>query len=238
MLQWQHAANWNAPMTLALVAAMAVELEPVRGAAQAAELERRLDQPIYRGRIGARDVVLAELGMGKVRAAAVTQALIERHGVSQLILFGSAGAVNPGYDVGTVIVGRQLIQHDFSLLSGTAMLGWGRDWVHADEQLSAQLLAAGRRLGMPVVPGRIVTGDQPVALDEFRTRLWTEFRADCVEMEGAAVALVCKLNGVPFAVARGLSDRADGQAVHAFRQNIRDVSQAVAKLVVECVRAL
>ena len=118
------------------------------------------------------------------------------------------------------------------------MLGWGRDWVHADEPLSAQLLAAGRRLGMPVVPGRIVTGDQPVAHDESRQRLWADYRADGVEMEGAAVAMVCQLNGVPFAVARGLSDRADGQAVHAFRQNIRDVSQAVAKVVIECVRAL
>ncbi len=225
-------------MTLALVAAMAVELEPVREAAHAAALERRLAQPIYGGRIGAHDLVLAELGMGKVRAAAVTQALIERHGVSRLILFGSAGAVNPKHAVGTVIVGRQLIQHDFGLLSKRALLGWGRGWVHADARLSAQMLAAGRRLGLPVVAGRIVTGDQSIAHDETRRWLWTEFRADCVEMEGAAVAMVCKLNGVPFAVARGLTDRADGQAVHAFRRNIRDVSQSVAHLVVECVRAL
>ena len=225
-------------MTLALVAAMTVELEPMRAAAQATELERRLDQPIYRGRIGAHDMVLAELGMGKVRAAAVTQALIERHGVSRLILFGSAGAVNPKHAVGTVIVGRQLIQHDFSLLSKRALLGWGRDWVHADERLSAQLLAAGRRLGTPVAHGRIVPGDQPIARDETRHWLWTKFRADCVEMEGAAVAMVCRLNGVPFAVARGLTDRADEQAVRSFRRRIRDVSQIVANLVVECVRAL
>ncbi|MBI5877369.1 MAG: 5'-methylthioadenosine/S-adenosylhomocysteine nucleosidase [Chloroflexi bacterium] len=238
MLQWQYAITPDAAMTLALVAAMAIELEPARKAARAVEDSRPLGQAVYCGRIGAHDVVLAETGMGKVRAAAVTQALIERYGISRLIMFGSAGAVNPKHDVGTIIVGRQLIQHDFSLFSGRAMLGWGRDWVPADKRLSAQLLAAGKRLGLPVAPGRIVTGDQPVAHDETRQRLWSEFRADCVEMEGAAVAMVCHLNGVPFAIARGLTDRADAQAVRAFRRRIRDVSKQVAGLAVECVRGL
>lgn len=227
-------------MTLALVAAMAVELEPARKAARAVEIaeSRPAGQTIYRGRIGAHEVLLAETGMGKVRAAAVTQALIDRHGATRLIMFGSAGAVNPKHDVGTIIIGRQLIQHDFSLFSGRAILGWGRDWVPADKVLSARLTAAGKRLGLPVTPGRIVTGDHPVAHDETRHRLWTDFRADGVDMESAAFAMVCHLNGVPFAVARGLTDRADEQAVSAFRRRIRDVAKQVSALAVECVRGL
>lgn len=222
-------------MTIALLAAMTVELAPLLRAADAVEVERRLQQPIYRGRLGGQEVVLAELGMGKVRAAATLQAVLERYPVSAVIHFGSAGAVNPKFDVGQLIVGKQLIQHDFGLLSKRALLGWGRDWVKADEPLSGQLLAAGRRLGQPIALGRIVTGDQSIAHNETRHRLWTKFRADCVEMEGAAVGMVCHLNGIPFAVLRGLTDRADERAVRSFRKRIHAVSETVAAVVAECV---
>ena len=226
-------------MTLAIVAALAVELAPMLGMAHAAQTERRVGQPVYRGQLGDRRVVLAELGIGKVRAAAGVQALIERHAVSALILYGSAGAVNPKHAVGTVIVAERLIQHDFGLLSKRSLLGWGwRQWVHADAALSRRLLEAGKRLGQPALAGKIVTGDQSIAHDAARHRLWTKYRADSVEMEGAAVAMVCKLNGVPCAVARGLTDRADEKAVRSFRRRIRDVSQSVAEIVAECVRLM
>ena len=225
-------------MTIALVGALAVEVEPLLRAARAVEVEKRLQQPIYRGRIGGQAVMIAELGMGKVRAAATLQALVERHPVSQVILLGSAGAVNPKHDVGQIIVARQVIQHDFGLLSRRALLGWGwRGWIKADAKLSAQLLAAGRWLGAPIALGRIVTGDQSIAHDETRLRLWKEFRADCVEMEGAAVGLVCHLNGIPFAVVRGLTDKADEHAVRSFRRRIKSVSQSVAQVVVAHVAA-
>ena len=32
----------------------------------------------------------------------------------------------------------------------------------------------------------------------------------CCEMEGAAIAHACHVNGVPFAVVRAISDKADG----------------------------
>src|SRR5512145_869508 len=97
MLQCFHfeARGARKAMTLAVVAALDVELAPMLHMARAVPCERRLGLPVYRGHIGERPLVLAEVGIGKARSAAMVQALIERHGVSALILYGSAGAVNP-----------------------------------------------------------------------------------------------------------------------------------------------
>ena len=37
-------------------------------------------------------------------------------------------------------------------------------------------------------------------------------------MEGGAMAQVCAVNGIPFAVVRTISDKADGDAVHDFNR--------------------
>jgi 5'-methylthioadenosine/S-adenosylhomocysteine nucleosidase len=63
-----------------------------------------------------------------------------------------------------------------------------------------------------VQSGRVVTGDQFIAGEVKRQWLEKTFRADCVEMEGAAVAQVCAINHVPFLIIRCLSDLANEKA--------------------------
>ena len=46
----------------------------------------------------------------------------------------------------------------------------------------------------------------------------------CVEMQGAAVAQVCHLNGVPFVIVRVISDRADGTAPGDFPRSVEEVA--------------
>ena len=43
-----------------------------------------------------------------------------------------------------------------------------------------------------------------------KERITDTFEASCCEMEGAAIAQVCWLNHVPFAIVRAISDKADG----------------------------
>ena len=53
-------------------------------------------------------------------------------------------------------------------------------------------------------------------------------------MEGAAIAHVCYLNKVPFAVVRSLSDMAgqDGQGIHSFNE-LKEMAAGRAALVVK-----
>src|SRR5712692_6578976 len=83
-----HRLFSEAVMTIALIGALAIEVAPLLAATHAVETGRRLGQPVYRSQIEAHDVLIAEIGMGKVRAAAVLQALIEHNEVESVICFG------------------------------------------------------------------------------------------------------------------------------------------------------
>jgi 5'-methylthioadenosine/S-adenosylhomocysteine nucleosidase len=226
----------SAPI-LALLGALEAEVAPVLRATRAVESERRLGQPVFRGTIDTREVLIAELGIGKVRAAAVLQSLIDHHSLSGVICFGSAGGLNHALNVGDIIVAQRVTQHDYMLISRPSILGGHQEWIKTDARLSSALLAAARRLGKPVRTGSIVTGDAVVVQGETRKRLWETFKADAVEMEGAAVGLVCVLNNIPFALIRGLSDKADEDAATSFKQRIHDISASIAEVVLECVAA-
>lgn len=204
----------------ALVGAMEEELEALLAAVERPRRLRLGPFAVTAGALDARPVVLAHCGIGKVNAAALTQALLT-HGAARLIFTGVAGAVQPGLRVGDLVVSTDAVQHDVDVTA----LGYepGRvpgeplNWP-ADPELRRLALEAGGELeGVHVVEGRIASGDQFVA-DPARVRALRErFGAACAEMEGAAVAQVCARWGVPFVIIRSISDSADKSAHVDFR---------------------
>jgi 5'-methylthioadenosine/S-adenosylhomocysteine nucleosidase len=174
-------------------------------------------------RLEAREVVLAKCGIGKVFAALVSQRMIDAYAPSRMLFTGVAGALNPAYGIGDVVVARECMQHD---VDGRA-LGFSRGHLlytdlkifRADEAM-ARLAAAAPAVGHRVHTGRILTGDQFMTRDEINhhSYLIEEMAGDAVEMEGGAMAQVCAVNRIPFAVVRTISDRADGDAVHDFNR--------------------
>jgi len=49
-----------------------------------------------------------------------------------------------------------------------------------------------------------------------KNKIYSKFDADCVEMEGAAIAQVCYLDNIPFVVIRSISDSPNGNNAMAF----------------------
>lgn len=58
--------------------------------------------------------------------------------------------------------------------------------------------------------GTIASGDLFIADHDKALKIREEFGASCGEMEGAAIAQVCFLDGIPFLVIRGISDTIKG----------------------------
>src|SRR5947209_2286065 len=69
----------------------------------------------WRGQIAGRDAVFVESGAGKVNAGVATALLLDRFGCRALMLCGVAGGLDPGLNVGDVVVGTSNIQHDFGV---------------------------------------------------------------------------------------------------------------------------
>jgi adenosylhomocysteine nucleosidase len=89
-----------------------------------------------------------------------------------------------------------------------------------------------------VVKGIIATGDVFVASESKKAFLAKAFRADAVEMEGAAVAQVCYQQAVPFVVLRSLSDNADHRAEDDLEKFYKTAAKNSAALTLALLRGL
>ncbi len=215
-------------MRIAIIAALAEELSAILDAA-------RLEGPVltaqlvgvevHHGTLAGREVLIAQSGVGKVAAAATAAVLCER--ADAVVMVGTAGALGEGVKPGDVVVATELLQHDFDARPVwdrwvTPSIGLSR--VPADQLLTAALAASASKvcavhrpdlaeLGLPapsVHRGLIVSGDLFIASAAVSSRLKADLPdALAVELEGAAVAQICHQAGVPFAVARTISDGAD-----------------------------
>ncbi|BEH02039.1 5'-methylthioadenosine/adenosylhomocysteine nucleosidase [Brooklawnia propionicigenes] len=243
---------------LAIIAALPEELSAIVEAARG-EGEIRTETvagiTLMHATLAGRQVLLARSGVGKVAAAATAAILAER--VTGMILVGTAGGLGPNVNPGDVVIATELLQHDLD-----ARPLWDR-WVSpvvgvaripVDAYLTAALAAAAvgacsahraelsaLGFGEPAVhPGLVISGDLFVATAEGSAQLRAELPdALAVEMEGAAVAQVCAAAGIPFAVARTISDRADHNATVDFPVFLNQVAAPYAHdLVVGALKVL
>lgn len=214
---------------------------------------RRID----RGRLGGREVVLLESGIGKVNAAIVTTLLISRHRPSTILFTGVAGGLDPGLGVGDVVIGQRTIQHDAGVLADqridTYQAGHLPFFNPADRLgyfpspilfEAARRAVEGMELGevagrMPsVVVGTILTGDQFLNCGATRDRLHDELGGQAIEMEGGAVAQTAQAFGVDCLVVRALSDLAGAESDLDFTTFLDEVAANSAVVVERIVREL
>ena len=199
------------------------------------------------GHLHGQDVVAVLSGIGKVAAATTAALLIERFGVGRIVFTGVAGGLGPGVNVGDMVLARCFLQHDMDaspLFPRHEVPGYGRARFGADGGLADALELACERVLHSLPPrldavtveafglqaprlhqGLLISGDRFVATTAESAALQRELpEALAVEMEGAAFAQVCHDFGVPLAVVRTISDRADDAAHVDFPRFLREVA--------------
>lgn len=197
----------------------------------------------HRGLIEGRRVTVSKTGVGKVMAAMRVQHFIDKLAPRAILFTGLAGSLRREIRIADTVLGQDLVQHDME----SAVLGLPRGQIPFTEfrflAPDPQLLEIACRYAPAegtVHLGRICTGDQFITHREMASHAYLhhELAGHAVEMEGAAVALVCTLNGVPFLVARTISDMADADAVADFEEILPRASQNSLALVRHMLRAL
>lgn len=242
-------------MTVAVFSALDAE---IRGLVDALENTSQTEigrSPMWSGSIRGHEVVLAKAGLGKVNTAALAAIVWERNRPDLLVFTGVAGGLDPKLDIGDLVVGERVIQHDCGVLTPSGNLqryqaGHVPFYNPTDEfgyRPSTRVIELMREIVsefalMPVLGrtpaitfGTILTGDQFLQDVDVRDRLFSELGGQCVEMEGAALGQVAARLGADHLVIRALSDLASGESVEHFDQFMPQVAANSARLVLELI---
>jgi adenosylhomocysteine nucleosidase len=155
------------------------------------------------GRIAGRDCVVVLARIGKVAAAVTTTTLIRQFGAEFVLCTGLAGGIGPGVRVGDVVVADTLLQHDMDarpLFKRYEVPLLDRARFDTDPAYTA-LLA---REALAYVNESLAADIDAPTLAHFGIR-------------APAVHRGLIASGIPYAVLRTISDRADAHATTDFK---------------------
>jgi len=203
----------------------------------------------FSGQINEVETVVVFSRWGKVAAATTATTLIHEFKITDLLFTGVAGAIHSDLNIGDIVIGKKLIQHDMDarpLMQQFEIPLLSQIYIESDANHLAiasnaiNLLLENRTLhsvisdddliqfgiSQPkVLIGEIASGDQFFSSDEQKNKL-NSLLPDilCVEMEGAAVAQVCYEYVVPFIIIRTISDVSDDNSPIDFPTFINKIS--------------
>ena len=225
-----------------IIVAMQEELEEILNIMNNIEEKEIYEISFISGKIEDTEVVLVKSGVGKVNAARTTQILIDKLNVKSVINVGSAGALNPFLNIGDIVIADKLIQHDFDITAFDHDKGYITgvgDYIYSNDELVKKLQNTVNKIenkAYKVITGVIASGDIFCTDINIKNKIYSKFNAECVEMEGAAIAQVCYLDKIPFVVLRSISDSPNGNNAIVFDEFVKLASKRCAEILKEFLK--
>jgi len=230
--------------TLGIIGAMHEEVELLISEIGMVSKKNIVGVDFHMGKMAGNNVVVVQCGVGKVNAAICTQVLVDLYAVDYIINIGVAGAVHNELNIGDVVISNELLYHDFD----ATHFGYPRGTIPRMEtgifKADDYLIDVSKKSSYEVLQdfesyiGRICSGDMFVASKEYKNKLWSEFKAYCTEMEGAAVAHTAYLNNVPFVVVRAISDTASDDASETYKNGLEIAVKNSAEIALKMIEAI
>ena len=222
---------------IAIISAMQEEIQALLNKLQNVSTIKKGMRTYYVGILFNKKVVLVFSRWGKVAAAATTTQLINDFDLDEIIFTGVAGGIHPNLNIGDVVIGKNLFQHDLnaspfykrfeipiikklfletknpdSLIAATTI--FLQNYHRYVKLNDAQIFDITKP---KLVFGDIASGDQFISSLKKIAKLNKQIpSAICVEMEGAAVAQICYEYDMPFSIIRIISDKANDNATIDF----------------------
>ena len=220
-----------------IIAAMQEEMQEIQKLMKNISNKEIYGLNFIEGKISDKTIILVEAGVGKVNAARTTQILIDKFDIDAVINIGSAGAANDKLNIGDIVIGKKLVQHDFDITAFGHPKGYisnAGQYFSSDRKLIEKMENAIKNLeniDFNIFLGTIASGDIFCTNINMKEKIKNKFNADAIEMEGAAIAQVCKLDNIPFIVIRGISDSPNGNNNITFEQYLEKASQRCAQII-------
>ncbi|MFD8999600.1 hypothetical protein ACFV0T_01215 [Streptomyces sp. NPDC059582] len=160
-------------------------------------------------------IVLAQLGQGRLAAAALTTGAVEAFAPRALFSVGVAGGLSPEVELGDVVVATKVYECHGGKETDEGFGARPVSWPATGELQQLAGLVAGSDAWWrsahikPVVTGDVVLDAKESALRRMLSRNYQD--AVAIETEGAGAAAAAHLNDrLPALIVRGISNRADG----------------------------
>ena len=222
--------------TIGIIAAMQEEMNEIKKIMNNVQEKNIYELKFYEGTINNKHIVLVESGVGKVNAARTTQVLIDNYKIDAVINVGSAGSANQELQIGDIVIGKTLVQHDFDITAFGHPKGYISnvgERINSDENLiksMEQTIENLQNKEFKIKIGTIASGDIFCTEPKMKEKIRDKFNADAIEMEGAAIAQVCKLDNMPILVIRSISDSPNGNNNITFEQYLETASKRCAEI--------
>ncbi len=233
-------------MNIALIAPTPSESEGLRR--EIKPMPRDELKTISEGELQGKSITFTHCGVGKVNAAHSATLMLENYETELLILFGICGAYNNHAKIGDVAVAESENYGEEGVLTKE---GWSsmefispllkkeKEYYNTfplDLELSKLAVKVVNDLGFNTTSGNFVTVSQVSGTKESGEILKNRFNGICENMEGAAVAHICALYGVPMIEIRGISNIIEERDIKKW--NIPLASSHANKMVSELVKRL
>ncbi len=220
---------------IGIIGAMKVEIDDVKSRVENPVTETVSGIDFVRGTLNGTEVVVAMCGVGKVFAAMCAQTMILRYSPTLVINIGVGGSLSKNLNIGDIAIANALCQHDMDtsavgdpigLISGVNMVCFP-----CCKNVVRQFEECAERAGLHSETGIIASGDIFVSDTVKKRFIVDNFDAISCEMEGAAIAQVCYVNGAPFGVIRAISDNGDEEGGKAYANALEVASNAAMKMI-------
>jgi len=223
-----------------IIGAMAVEVDALIEKLENKKTAVHSGIIYVQGQLGGTEAVVARCGMGKVNAAICAQTMVLMYKPQAIVNIGVAGAISPTVKIGDIVIAKAAVQHDMDLTAvgvergfieeiGTALLPCAANMASRLENATKKACGAGDKYFIGVV----ATGDQFIHSGEIKTDILQSFNALACEMEGAAIAHVCAVNGVAWGILRTISDNANDDSTFDFNEFVQVAAEKSVKIICE-----
>lgn len=224
---------------IGIIVAMDEEKEAILKIMTDTKVQQIYNLRFLKGKIQGKNCVLVKSGIGKVNAARTTQIMLQNFNIQYVINLGAGGSINAMLNIGDILIGRQVVQHDFDITAFGHSKGYitgvgenimcDRNLVDELEQIIKSIPERNYQIKM----GVIATGDIFCTESWMKDKIRAKFNADVIDMECAAIGQVCYLDNVPFMVIRAISDTPNGQNASTFDENLKLASKRCANILKE-----
>lgn len=186
------------------------------------------------GLLHGKQVVVGAASVGKTNAAIGAQALIDRFHPDCLLHTGIAGSLSKDAGLLSIVLGERLTYYD---LDHDIMKNFPpyQEYFLSDAKLLSIAEEYLKKQGDRYLKGLIATGDAFIESTAQKKAITDRMPALAADMESAAIACCCHVNGVPFLVVRAISDLADEDSRDTYQGHKRSASDVGAGMIVDIV---